>query len=95
MWGFWAKAHWFGEPGAMFRADWSPKPNLTAYTDLVYGDWWTRETLQTGADGTAEIRVFKGDYEITVTAPGYHTAFRRPAVIGDGLELPVVLYTAE
>jgi len=92
MWGFWAKAHWFGEPGAMFRADWSPKPNLASYIGLVFDDWWTHEALKTDAAGIAESRVFKGDYEITVTAPGYHTAIRRPAVRDEGLELPVVLY---
>jgi GH35 family endo-1,4-beta-xylanase len=95
MWGFWANAHWFGEPGAMFRADWSPKPNLEAYTDLVFDEWWTRETLETDGNGRAESRVFKGDYEITVTAPGYHAAFRRPTIRDEGLELPVILYPTE
>ena len=80
MWGFWSEAHWFGEPGAMFRKDWSPKPNLKAYTDLVFGEWWTEETLRTGADGGAALRAFKGDYEITLSAPGHATATRRISV---------------
>ena len=91
MWGFWANAHWFGEPGAMFRDDWSPKPNLKAYTDLVFGEWWTEADLQTAADGEAAARVFKGQYEITISAPGYHTATRRPEV-DEAMHLPVVLY---
>jgi endo-1,4-beta-xylanase len=92
MWGFWGGAHWFGEPGAMFRRDWSPKPNLKAYTDLVFGDWWSDETLATDASGSASARVFKGDYAITVSAPGYHAATRRPKITSDGLEMLVVLY---
>lgn len=92
MWGFWGKAHWFGEPGAMFRNDWSPKPNLKAYTDLVFGEWWTDEVLKTGEDGIAEARVFKGDYDITIAADGYHTATRQQTVSPDGLEILVVLY---
>jgi len=92
MWGFWAKAHWFGEPGAMYRADWSPKPNLSSYTDLVFGEWWTNETLTTDSAGTASVRAFKGDYEITVSAPGFYSSFRRPTLGSEGLETLIVLY---
>lgn len=92
MWGFWGKAHWFREPGAMFRNDWSPKPNLKAYTDLVLGEWWSHESLSTDSNGAASARVFKGDYEITVSADGYHTATRRPAVADEGLDMFIVLY---
>lgn len=92
MWGFWGKAHWFGEPGAMFREDWSPKPNLKAYTGLVFDEWWTDETLFTDAAGTAASRVFKGGYEITVSAPGRHTASRRPTIGSQGLDILIVLH---
>jgi GH35 family endo-1,4-beta-xylanase len=95
MWGFWGGAHWFGEPGAMLRDDWSPKPNLKAYTDLVFGEWWTNETLTTGPDGIATSRVFKGTYEITVTAPDCHTATRRPVISSEGLDTLIVLYPTD
>jgi|GEM_PF-595263 len=92
MWGFWGGAHWFGETGAMYRNDWSPKPNLKTYTDLVFGEWWTHESLKTGADGHAKLRAFKGDYEIIISAPGYHTAVRQISAT-DPTRLLVVLYS--
>ncbi|MGC9453005.1 MAG: endo-1,4-beta-xylanase [Oceanipulchritudo sp.] len=95
MWGFWGKAHWFGEPGALFRADWSPKPNLRAYTGLVFGEWWSDEIITTDVQGKAATRVFKGEYNLTVSAPGHHTATRRPRVAAKGLEMLVVLYPAQ
>lgn len=66
MWGFWEGQHWKPD-AAMYRQDWSPKPNLHAYRDLVFGTWWTDQTLRTNAEGRAALRGFKGDYTITVT----------------------------
>ncbi|MBD3242291.1 MAG: energy transducer TonB [Chitinivibrionales bacterium] len=66
MWGFWANAHWKPE-AAMYRADWTPKPNAHAYRALVFDRWWTDETLTSGADGSVAIRGFKGSYEVAVT----------------------------
>lgn len=92
MWGFWAKAHWLGETGAMFREDWTPKPNLTAYTDLVFGEWWTEEDLVTDANGEAACRAFLGDYAIIVSAPGRQSAPRQVSLDSNGLDLTVMLY---
>ncbi len=94
MWGFWAKAHWFGEPGAMYRQDWTPKPNLNAYTDLVLGEWWTEESLTSDKQGAVSLRAFKGDYEIVVTAPGRNPSVRRPTLRKEGLDMTVILYPA-
>jgi endo-1,4-beta-xylanase len=69
MWGFWEKAHWI-KNAALFRADWTPKPNAKAWSDLVKGAWWTRATLTTDSAGRAALRGFKGDYTITVKADG-------------------------
>lgn len=69
LWGFWENSHWLPK-GAMFRADWSKKPNALAYEDLVLKQWWTRETVKTDAAGVAKVRGFAGTYEITVTAQG-------------------------
>lgn len=70
MWGFWGGGHWMGDTGAMFRKDWSEKPNLTSYRNLVYRDWWTRATLETNAEGLAPLRAFHGRHRITVIPPG-------------------------
>jgi GH35 family endo-1,4-beta-xylanase len=35
MWGFWEGSHWKPK-SAMYRRDWSEKPNLRAYRDLVF-----------------------------------------------------------
>jgi GH35 family endo-1,4-beta-xylanase len=64
MWGFWTKSHWLPD-AAMYRDDFSIKPNGQAYEDLVFGDWWT-DTTGTTRNGQFAIRGFQGDYEIVV-----------------------------
>jgi len=66
MWGFWEGRHW--RPNcAMFRRDWTIKPNGEAYKDLVFKRWWSDADGKTGAGGTFAARGFLGDYEVTVT----------------------------
>ncbi|MBD3174935.1 MAG: hypothetical protein GF320_07130 [Armatimonadia bacterium] len=66
MWGFWEGRHW--KPNAaLFTRDWQPKPNAEMYRQLVFEEWWTDESLTTGADGAASTRGFLGEYEVTVT----------------------------
>ncbi len=65
MWGFWEGAHWLPR-GAMYRRDWSEKPNGTAYRDLVFNEWWTRGSGTTDRDGRFTARAFYGDYRIVV-----------------------------
>lgn len=93
MWGFWGGAHWFGERGAMFRTDWTPKPNLEAYTNLVLKEWWTRQSLQTAEDGTASTRAFLGHHKIVVEAPGCLPSTRIVELGKGGRELRIVLHT--
>ncbi len=64
VWGFWEKEMWQPD-GALFRTDWTAKPNLKAWQDLIYNQWWTDATITTGPDGTGHIRGFLGDYCIT------------------------------
>lgn len=64
-WGFWEGAHWRPD-GAMFRKDWSEKPNLLVYRDLVLKKWWTDSTGNTNADGEFAVRGFKGAYTVVV-----------------------------
>jgi GH35 family endo-1,4-beta-xylanase len=64
-WGFWDGRHWKNNT-PLFRKDWTEKPGLAVYRQLVLHDWWTRETVRTGADGHARVRGFLGNYAITV-----------------------------
>jgi GH35 family endo-1,4-beta-xylanase len=68
MWGYWTKSHWLPD-AALYRDDFSIKPNGQAYEDLVFGDWWT-DTTGTSRNGSFSTRGFQGDYEITVTVNG-------------------------
>ena len=69
MWGFWEGRHW--KPNAaLWRKDWSIKPNGQAWLDLVTKKWWTDVAATTAADGKCQTRGFLGDYEISVTAAG-------------------------
>jgi len=72
MWGFWEGAHWRPN-GAMFRRDWSLKPNGEVYKDLVFKQWWTNTDGKTGAQGTYLARGFLGNYVIEVKALGKST----------------------
>jgi endo-1,4-beta-xylanase len=69
MWGFWEGAHWIPS-GAMFRRDWSLKPNGQVYQDMVFKKWWTNTTGKTGGQGTFAARGFLGEYDIEVKAGG-------------------------
>ena len=68
-WGFWEKSHWRPN-AAYYRGDWSITLAGQVWLDLVTKKWWTHETLETAADGTAHTRGFLGDYTITVTRNG-------------------------
>lgn len=65
MWGFWDGKHW-GKNAPLFNRDWSPKPALQIYRDLVFGEWWSRETATTDAQGRVTLRVFKGEHRVTL-----------------------------
>ncbi len=68
-WGFWAKRHWRPD-SAPWSENWDLRPVGQAYRDLVYRQWWTDVTVKTGADGTATVRGFRGDYEVRVHVGG-------------------------
>jgi GH35 family endo-1,4-beta-xylanase len=69
-WGFWETCHW-RPAAAMYRADWSEKPNAKVYKDLVLHQWRTNLVGATGADGRYAARGFHGDYVVTVEANGH------------------------
>ncbi len=64
MWGFWEKSHWL-PLGAMYRADWSSKPNALVYNDLLFREWWTNASGESDAAGRFATRGFKGSYSVT------------------------------
>ncbi|MGD8780635.1 MAG: endo-1,4-beta-xylanase [Ignavibacteria bacterium] len=64
MWGFWEKVHW--QPhSAMWRTDWTPRPQALAYRDLVFRKWWTNITDKADKKGKLKAHAFYGDYKIT------------------------------
>src|SRR5262249_3221136 len=78
MWGFWQGAHW--RPNApLYRPNWTEKPSLTAYRNLVFDEWWTDVPGSSDALGKYLVRGFKGDYNITVDYNGQK--FTLPATL--------------
>lgn len=69
MWGFWEQKHWKSD-SAMFRADWSEKPNAKIWRELVRKQWLTKVNATTDVDGKIHARGHLGDYEFIVTAGG-------------------------
>ncbi|MFZ4508171.1 MAG: endo-1,4-beta-xylanase [Fimbriimonas sp.] len=64
MWGFWEGSHWL-PASAIYAKDWTPRPAVKVWDDLVTKKWWTDQTLKTNAKGEVELRGFLGDYTIT------------------------------
>ncbi|MEQ7005305.1 endo-1,4-beta-xylanase [Actinopolymorpha sp. B17G11] len=64
-WGFWEPIHW-SPSAAMYRADFTPKPNAAAWRNLIYHDWWTRAGGRTNGGGAYTTRGFLGDYDVSV-----------------------------
>jgi endo-1,4-beta-xylanase len=64
MWGFWAGDHWMPET-AMWKKDWTPTAQATAYRELVFGKWWTKAEGAADETGKYKIRGFYGDYVIS------------------------------
>lgn len=91
LWGFWEGAHWKPE-AAMFRKDWTIKPNGKVWRELTRKTWWTDETKQTNADGRCEFRGFLGDYEITATVDG-REVHRNITLTHDGSNITLHLDT--
>jgi endo-1,4-beta-xylanase len=69
MWGFWEGQHWLPD-AALYRQDWSIKPNGKVWNDLIFKQWWTNVSGSSSSQGTYSTRGFLGDYKITVTKNG-------------------------
>ncbi len=86
-WGFWQSQHWKPD-AAMFRADWSEKPNAAVWRDLVLGKWRTKVDAKTDVEGEIHTRGHLGDYEFTVTADG-KTAKQMRALTKGGAKITI------
>ena len=55
---------WLHAPAGLVRTDNSEKPAYRALKDLIRGEWMTRGTLVTDADGRVDFTGFKGGYAV-------------------------------
>ena len=69
LWVFWEGAGWKPET-ALWRNDWSEKPNAKVWRDLVCGQWRTQATGKTDPHGTFSARGHRGLYEVSVEVGG-------------------------
>ena len=72
LWVFWEGAGWKPET-ALWRKDWSEKPNAKIWRELVKQTWHTKADGNTAADGLFTTRGHRGKYEITVEIDGKAT----------------------
>lgn len=87
-WGFWAGAHWRPDT-ALFAEDWSPRPALAAYEELVFDTWWTDGESMSGWDGSFAFRGTYGDYDLVLTGHGHRVELAYEHRAGQ----PVTTYT--
>jgi GH35 family endo-1,4-beta-xylanase len=57
---------WLKAPSGVLTVDNKEKPVYDALMGLVHGEWETKETFVTDANGEVSITGFKGEYEVTV-----------------------------
>jgi len=69
MGGFGERHHWRPE-AALCKTDWTERPELQVWRDLVKGKWWTRATLTTDEKGAARTPAYFGFYDVTVERGG-------------------------
>jgi Beta-1,4-xylanase len=65
MWGFWEGDIWIPS-SSLYKRDWTPTPAAEAYRNMVFNEWWTRESGTTGSDGSFSTRAFYGKYRVSV-----------------------------
>ncbi|OAV44810.1 endo-1,4-beta-xylanase [Lewinella sp. 4G2] len=65
-WNWWDVDTWQNRGANLYYANWEKRPTHKVFTDLVFNDWWTDETVTTNGSGQADLRGFKGEYTITL-----------------------------
>jgi endo-1,4-beta-xylanase len=82
IWGFWEGRHW-KPTAAMFKKDWTERPAVQVWRDLVKGKWWTHADLTADAEGQVSLDAFFGWFDIVIDHDGKTKAFEvRHAVRG-------------
>lgn len=89
MWGFYQPKHW-KPTAAMFRTDWSEKPNAGVWRDLVLEKWRTKLKAETSAAGSFDGVGHRGTYHVTATFDG-KTAESDVALTKAGVAVELVL----
>ena len=69
IWGFWEGAHW-KKDAAMFKKDWTEKPNAAVWREWVTKKWKTNFKATTDRAGKVQSQGHLGKYEVTVTRNG-------------------------
>lgn len=72
LWVFYEGAGWKPET-ALWRKDWTPKPNGKVWQDLVRRQWLTKASGTTSEKGTWTTRGHRGLYHISIEAGGKTT----------------------
>jgi GH35 family endo-1,4-beta-xylanase len=88
-WGFWEGAHWKPD-AALYRRDWSEKPNLAAWKELVLNTWKTRIDSRVGDTGALVVRGHRGVYRATADYGG-KTGQARFTLGADGVQALITL----
>jgi endo-1,4-beta-xylanase len=91
LWGFWEGAHWIPR-AALYRRDWSEKPNGRVWRQLVTQTWRTRDSGNTDAHGVWSFRGYQGDYRVTVEQGGRQVVAELS--LPPGTVLPAVVQVA-
>jgi endo-1,4-beta-xylanase len=65
IWGFWEGRHW-KPTAAMFKKDWTERPAVKIWRDLVKTKWWTNADLVTNDRGEVSVDGYFGWYDITI-----------------------------
>ncbi len=65
LWGFKDGPGGFKQFATLYDENWQLTPCGKVWRELVFGKWWTRENLTTSESGQAELRGFRGEYEVT------------------------------
>jgi len=66
MWGFWEGRHWRPD-AAMYRRDWTEKPNGAIWRKMLFEEWWTDDSGEANGEGRFTTRGFTGDYVVEVS----------------------------
>ena len=76
MWGFWEGANWI-PVSSLYKRDWSPTPALTAYQNLIFKEWWTKEKGIADSNGDYSVKAFYGNYKVTVNGQTKNIELKR------------------